>query len=152
MNIRNLVVKGLYPLCSSEVQILLDQMQNKPDKFAEIFDDAPYRVSHPWARALSRDNFELIDHIALRQQLKLMKTAYAKQLILEGLLEANDAESTRESNRTFFDSIVSNGNIGRAPVKAEGQPTKIAMSQENIKTAIALAGKETARRAAKARK
>ena len=151
MNIRKLVVKGLYPLCSSEVQILLDQMQNKPDKFTGLFDDIPYRVTHPWARALSRDNFELLDHIALRQQLKLMKTAYAKQLILEGLLEVNESEDNRNRIR-MFDPIVSNGNIGRAPVKAEGQPTKIAMSQVQLKAAMAVMEKETAKRAVKARK
>jgi ribosome-associated protein YbcJ (S4-like RNA binding protein) len=149
MNIRKLVVKGLYPLCSSEVQILLDQMQNKPDKFSEIFDDVPYRTRHPWARALSRDNFELLDHIALRQQLKLMKTAYAKQLILEGLLEVNESEDNRNGIR-MFDSLVDSVSLGQA--RKASAPTKIAMSQVQLKAAMAVMEKETAKRAVKARK
>jgi len=144
MNIRKLIVKGLYPICSSEVQILLDQMQNNPDKFTSLFDDMPYRASSPWARALSRDNFELIDHVALRQQLKLMKTTYAKQLILEGLFEAKETESNSESNRTFFESAV--------PANNPSAPTKIVMSQTQIKAAIAAVERETAKRAVKARK
>ena len=92
MNLRTLIVKALYPLCSDEVQILIDQMQSSPSKFTEIFED--YRPAHPWARALASGNFEMIDHITLRQQLKLLKGVYAKQLILEGLLApAQQAES-----------------------------------------------------------
>ncbi len=84
MNLRTYIVKALYPLCSDEVQILIDQMQNNPAKFTEIFEN--YRSAHPWSVALASSSFEMIDHIALRQQLKLIKGVYAKQLILEGLL------------------------------------------------------------------
>jgi hypothetical protein len=59
-------------------------MQNNPAKFTEIFEN--YRSAHPWSVALASSSFEMIDHIALRQQLKLIKGVYAKQLILEGLL------------------------------------------------------------------
>jgi len=87
MNLRTYIVKALYPLCSDEVQILIDQMQTNPEKFTEIFEN--YRSAHPWGVALASSSFEMIDHIALRQQLRLVKGAYAKQLILEGLLTAN---------------------------------------------------------------
>ena len=95
MNIRTYIVKALYPLCSDEVQILIDQMQSNPSKFTEIFED--YRPSHPWARALASGNFEMIDHITLRQQLKLMKGVYAKQLILEGLLVPTQQTESKNS-------------------------------------------------------
>ena len=94
MNIRKLIVKGLYPICSDEVQILIDQMQNNPDKFTQLFDSAPYRTESPWYRAMQSGNFELIDHVALRQQLKLLKINYAKQLILEGLMEKPEVSET----------------------------------------------------------
>jgi Tfp pilus assembly protein PilN len=141
MNIRKLIVKGLYPLCSSEVQILLEQMQTKPDKFEAMFESMPYRVDHnPWLKALSNDNFELIDHVALRQQLKLLKTAYAKQLILEGLLDSNERTENRQANLNMFDSIKN----------APTLPSKIHLSREQIEIAMgATQGKSRGKRGAK---
>jgi hypothetical protein len=70
-------------------------MQNNPDKFTQLFDSsAPYRTESPWYRAMQSGNFELIDHVALRQQLKLLKINYAKQLILEGLMEKPEVSET----------------------------------------------------------
>jgi len=115
MNIRKLIVKGLYPICSDEVQILIDQMQNNPDKFTQLFDSAPYRTESPWYRAMQSGNFELIDHVALRQQLKLLKIKYAKQLILEGLLAPVETPSK-------LDMILKDW-TDEQPIKA--QPSKI---------------------------
>ena len=106
MNLRTYIVKALYPICSNEVQILIDQMRNSPDKFTELMEDMPYRTSSPWARALNRGNhFELIDTIAIKQQSKLMKNALAKQLILEGLFESSQRAEAKGTNNNFFDSI-----------------------------------------------
>lgn len=147
MNLRTYIVKALYPLCSNEVQILLDQMQNKPDKFTEMFDDIPYRRDNPWFRAMQSGNFELIDHIALRQQLKLLKGKYAKQLILEGLLEATEVAQNRDANLNMFDSILKTATQGKS-----SQPTTIRMSKAQYDVAKKLADAENAKRTAKARK
>lgn len=103
MNIRTYIVKALYPICSDEVQILIDQMQNSPSKFTEMFDDTYHssHSSHPWAKALVKGNFELIDHVALRQQLMLLKNVHAKQLILEGLF-ANESNKNNKSENGYY--------------------------------------------------
>ena len=100
MNLRTLIVKGLYPVCSDEVQILIDQMQNNPEKFIEMFDIPSYRAESPWHKAMQSGNFELIDHVALRQQLKLLKINYAKQLILEGLIETKEIDTASNTMLT----------------------------------------------------
>lgn len=117
MNLRTYIVKALYPLCSDEVQILLDQMQNNPSKFTEIAERL--NLTHPWARVLRDDNFEMIDHITLRQQLKLLKIKLSKQMILEGLLESNQQAENREANLNMFDSITA-------------APSKIRMNRAQI--------------------
>lgn len=147
MNIRTYIVKALYPMCSQEVQILIDQMQNNSDKFVEIIEDTPYRTASPWARALQRGNFELIDHVALRQQLKLLKGKHAKQLILEGLLEATEVAQNRDANLNMFDSILKTATAGKS-----SQPTTIRMSKTQYDIAKKLADAENAKRTAKARK
>jgi hypothetical protein len=130
MNLRTYIVKALYPLCSDEVQILLDQMQNNPDKFTQVFDNAPYRNENPWYRAMQSGNFELIDHVALRQQIKLLKVKYAKQLILEGLLAPTTQHA--ESGKTFSGSnladIIKNWTDGE-PFPEKSQPSKIHMNK-----------------------
>lgn len=137
MNIRKLIVKSLYPICSDEVQILIDQMQNSPDKFVEMFDTPPYRIESPWFRAMQSGNFELIDHVALRQQLKLLKVKYAKQLILEGLIETSERTENREANLNMFDSIGKTATTG-----ASLQPTKIHMTKAQYDIAKKFAGAE----------
>ena len=107
-------------MCSDEVQILLDQMQNNPSKFASLFAESN-RVPHPWAKALGNGNFELIDHVALRQQLKLLKGAYAKQLILEGLLAPVDMP-------TKIDVLLKEWSDGE-PFPEKSQPSKIHMNK-----------------------
>lgn len=134
-------------MCSDEVQILLDQMQNNPDKFMEMFDDIPYRRDNPWFRAMQSGNFELIDHVALRQQLKLLKGKFAKQLILEGLFETNERTENREDNLNMFDSILKTATQGKS-----SQPTTIRMSKTQYDIAKKLADAENAKRTAKARK
>lgn len=146
-NLRTYIVKALYPMCSEEVQILIDQMQNNSDKFTELFDDVPYRRDDPWAKALRGGSFELIDSVALRQQLKLLKGKYAKQLILEGLLKPNKIEETRESTLNMFDSILKTATQGKST-----QPTTIRMSKAQYDVAKKLADAENAKRTAKARK
>jgi len=122
MNLRTYIVKALYPLCSDEVQILLDQMQNNPDKFTQVFDNAPYRNENPWYRAMQSGNFELIDHVALRQQIKLLKVKYAKQLILEGLLvPTQHAESFSSAGMA---KIIKDWTDGE-PFPEKSQPSKI---------------------------
>lgn len=141
MNLRTLIVKALYPLCSDEVQILIDQMQTSPSKFAELFGE--YRPSHPWARALEKGNFELIDHVALRQQLKLLKGEFAKQLILEGLL----IPPVREDKTNFFgDSLVSALRTAQAPAT----PSKIHMNKAQYDIAKKFADSEAAKQKLKA--
>ena len=120
MNLRTLIVKTLYPLCSDEVQILIDQMKSSPSKFAEMFEE--YRPAHPWAKALSSGNFELFDHVALRQQLKLLKGAHAKQLILEGLL-------TPSSTNKGLDDLLKDWTDEQV---AKSQPSKTRMNRAQL--------------------
>lgn len=140
MNIRTYIVKALYPLCSDEVQILLDQMQNNPDKFTQVFDNAPYRNENPWYRAMQSGNFELIDHVALRQQLRLLKNKYAKQLILEGLLAPVEIPSK-------LDVLLKDWTDGE-PVKS--QPSKIHMNKAQYDIAKKFADSEAAKQQLKA--
>ena len=145
MNIRTYIVKALYPLCSDEVQILLDQMQSNPDKFREMFDD--YRPAHPWYRAMQSGNFELIDHVALRQQIKLLKVKYAKQLILEGLLAPT--QQTESGNNFSYKSVTeivkdwTNDQI-------QATPSKIRMTKAQYDIAKKFADSEAAKQKLKA--
>jgi hypothetical protein len=143
MNIRTYIVKALYPLCSDEVQILIDQMQSNPSKFTEIFED--YRPAHPWARALASGNFEMIDHITLRQQLKLIKGVYAKQLILEGLLVApKHADSfSSESMGDILKRWTEDQSV-------KSQPSKIHMNKAQYDIAKKFADSEAAKQKLKA--
>ena len=130
MNLRTLIVKGLYPVCSDEVQILLDQMREHPEKFTDLFTSVPYRTSgNPWFEALNGGGFELVDHVALRQQLKLLKTAYAKQLILQGLMEAKEIEGNRETTLKMFSPLVSNTTTGRTSLHAQNSLNQQAVQQ-----------------------
>jgi hypothetical protein len=124
MNLRTLIVNGLYPLCSEEVQILIDQMKEHPEKFEDLFESMPYRIENPWFRALQLGNFELIDHVALHQQLKLLKTKYSKQLILEGLMETKEREHNRDANLDMFSSLKSTAPNTTLTTKAMQQATQ----------------------------
>lgn len=134
--VRSLVVKALYPLCSDEVKILIDQMRSNPDRFLEIVDtdNMPYHVTNPWAKALGHGrNFEPWEYQALKAQLRNLKIYRAKQLILEGLMEANEREANRNENKTMYDSIAEQV---KAHHKHAAQnnlaPTKLYASQNQI--------------------
>lgn len=150
MNLRTYIVKALYPLCSDEVQIFIDQMKTHPDKFIDIFKERLYSNSlNPWAAAIHSGGFELIDRIVIKQQVKLLRNGYSKQLILEGLLQVTPPA---EHTTTFFgDSLV------EAITSAQLQPTpsKIHVSQHQLDAARLLiekaAQKKTMKMAAKAR-
>lgn len=145
MNIRTYIVKALYPLCSDEVQILIDQMQSSPSKFTEIFED--YRPAHPWARALASGNFEMIDHITLRQQLKLIKGVYAKQLILEGLLvPAQHTESGSSYSSPSMAKIIKEWTNDQI----QATPSKIHMNKAQYDIAKKFADSEAAKQKLKA--
>lgn len=145
MNIRTYIVKALYPLCSDEVQILIDQMQSNPDKFREMFDD--YRPAHPWARALASGNFEMIDHITLRQQLKLIKGVYAKQLILEGLLvPTQQTESGSSYSSPSMAKIIKEWTNDQI----QATPSKIHMSKAQYDATKKFADSEAAKQKLKA--
>lgn len=138
----------MYPLCSNEVQILLDQMQNNPDKFTQIFDSAPYRTESPWYRAMQSDNFELIDHVALRQQLRLLKNKYAKQLILEGLLvPAQQAESGSSYSSESMGQLIKRWTEDQS---VKSQPSKIHMNKAQYDIAKKFADSEAAKQQLKA--
>lgn len=145
MNIRTYIVKALYPLCSDEVQILIDQMQSSPSKFTEIFED--YRPAHPWARALASGNFEMIDHITLRQQLKLIKGVYAKQLILEGLLVPTQQT---ESKNSYSGSSITQLLKDWTDDPSIRTPSKIHMSKAQYDVAKKFADSEAAKQKLKA--
>lgn len=150
MNLRTYIVKGLYPLCSNEVQILLDQMQNNPEKFTQMFDTPVYRTESPWYKAMQSGNFELIDHVALRQQLKLLKVKFAKQLILEGLMERSEVN---EGTTFFGDSLVQQiKDLRLSTANNTSAPTKLFVPPDQLKAAKAFMDKETRVKAAKARK
>ena len=145
MNIRTYIVKALYPLCSDEVQILIDQMQSSPSKFTEIFED--YRPAHPWARALASGNFEMIDHITLRQQLKLIKGVYAKQLILEGLLvPAQQTESGSSYSGVGMAKLIKQWTEDQL----KATPSKIHMNKAQYDIAKKFADSEAAKQKLKA--
>jgi hypothetical protein len=145
MNLRTYIVKALYPLCSDEVKILIDQMQSSPDKFREMFDD--YRPAHPWARALASGNFEMIDHITLRQQLKLIKGVYAKQLILEGLLApTQQTESGSSYSAPSMAKIIKEWTNDQI----QATPSKIHMNKAQYDIAKKFADSEAAKQKLKA--
>jgi hypothetical protein len=111
-----------------------------------MFDD--YRPAHPWARALASGNFEMIDHITLRQQLKLIKGVYAKQLILEGLLAPTQhAESGNNFSYKSVTEIVKDW-TDEQPVKS--QPSKIHMNKAQYDIAKKFADSEAAKQQLKA--
>ena len=150
MNIRTYIVKALYPLCSNEVQILIDQMQNNPDKFTQIFDSAPYRTESPWYRAMQSGNFELIDHVALRQQLRLLKNKYAKQLILEGLLVPTQLDENRNNfTGASLTQLLKDWTDGE-PFPEKSQPSKIHMNKAQYDIAKKFADSEAAKQKLKA--
>jgi hypothetical protein len=121
-------------------------MQSSPSKFTEIFED--YRPAHPWARALASGNFEMIDHITLRQQLKLIKGVYAKQLILEGLLApAQQTESGKTFSGSSLTQLLKDWTDGE-PVKS--QPSKIHMNKAQYDIAKKFADSEAAKQQLKA--
>lgn len=145
MNIRTYIVKALYPLCSDEVQILLDQMQNSPSKFNEL-DERQYN-SHPWARALRSGNFEMVDHIALQHQLKLLRGVYAKQLVLEGLLvPAEQTESGSSYSGVGMAKLIKQWTEEQIQVS----PSKIHMNKAQYDIAKKFADSEAAKQKLKA--
>lgn len=147
MNLRTYIVKALYPLCSDEVQILLDQMQNNPDKFTQVFDNTPFRTENPWYRAMQSGNFEMIDHVALRQQIKLLKVKYAKQLILEGLLSpSQQTESGSSYSAPSMAKIIKEWTNDQI----QAQPSKIHMNKAQYDIAKKFADSEAAKQKLKA--
>jgi len=144
MNLRTYIVKALYPLCSDEVQIFIDQMKTHPDKFIDIFKERLYsNSSNPWAAAIHSGGFELIDRIVVKQQIKLLQNVHAKQLILEGLLQAKEYAKNREANLNMFDSILKTA-------ETSSQSSKIVMSKHQLDAATLLIEKETAKQKLKA--
>ena len=130
--LREVAVKMLYPICSDEVKILIDQMRNNPDRFVEIIEDRPYMSTNPWSKAMGHGrNFELWEYQALKLELRNIKIRYAKQLILEGLMEANERESNRTETKTMYDSIAEQI---KAKYVSEGHTTasKIIASQHQM--------------------
>ena len=94
MNIRKLIVKGLYPICSDEVQILIDQMQTKPEKFTDLLQESYSLSRDSWNKIiLQKDNFGIIDSIAVHHQYIQLKHANTKQMILEALLNSQDGHT-----------------------------------------------------------
>ena len=101
MNIRKLIVDGLYPLCSDEVKILIDQMRNKPEKFADLLRDSYSLSRDGWNKILlQKNNFGVIDSIAVHHQFVQLKHANTKQMILEALLNPQE-----ESNEVTKDML-----------------------------------------------
>jgi hypothetical protein len=120
-------------------------MQSSPDKFREMFDD--YRPAHPWARALASGNFEMIDHITLRQQLKLIKGVYAKQLILEGLLApTQQTESGNSYSAPSMAKIIKEWTNDQI----QATPSKIHMNKAQYDIAKKFADSEAAKQKLKA--
>jgi hypothetical protein len=120
-------------------------MQSNPDKFREMFDD--YRPAHPWARALASGNFEMIDHITLRQQLKLIKGVYAKQLILEGLLvPTQQTESGSSYSSPSMAKIIKEWTNDQI----QATPSKIHMSKAQYDATKKFADSEAAKQKLKA--
>jgi protoheme ferro-lyase len=120
-------------------------MQSSPSKFTEIFED--YRPAHPWARALASGNFEMIDHITLRQQLKLIKGVYAKQLILEGLLvPAQQTESGSSYSGVGMAKLIKQWTEDQL----KATPSKIHMNKAQYDIAKKFADSEAAKQKLKA--
>jgi len=105
MNIRAYIVKVLYPHCSDEVKILIDQMRNNPEKFDYLLGGVPYRGNGAWDWVFNSGHFEILDRIAVKHQSKIVHSAFTKQQILEGLLDAEEYAKNRTSNLNMFDSI-----------------------------------------------
>lgn len=105
MNIRAHIVKALYPHCSDEVKILVDQMRSNPDKFSSILGVEPYQGNFAWEWVLRTGHFELIDHLVVKHQSKLLHTALTKQQILAGLLDAEEFTKRKALSGNMFDSI-----------------------------------------------
>lgn len=88
MNIRKQLIDVLYPMCSDEVKILIDQMRNKPEKFDFLFYEVPYeREDTPWRKVLHNTRaYNSLESSMIRNQITLLQRAWAKRMILEGLL------------------------------------------------------------------
>jgi hypothetical protein len=121
-------------------------MQNSPSKFNEMVER--HHLSHPWARVLTDDNFEMIDRVALRHQLKLLKGVHAKQLILEGLLVPT--QQTESKNSYSGSSITQLLKDWTDDPSIKSQPSKIHMSKAQYDITKKFADSEAAKQKLKA--
>jgi len=114
MNIRKLIVKGLYPICSDEVQILIDQMQNNPDKFTDLLRESYSLGRDGWNKIiLQKDNFGIIDSIAVRHQYVQLKHTNTKQMILEALLSAKEPEANKPLTTALSNTALTKAQIDK---------------------------------------
>jgi len=128
MNIRNKIVKTLYPLCSDEVKILIDQMTEHPDRFyGKHGRFGMYESEYEWEGVVS-GHFGLIDGIAVKLKNKDLRIQITKELILETLLNSS-APQEQDLNEFSLTSSIRKL-VDQAP-KTQ-RPTKILASHEQI--------------------
>ena len=128
MNIRKLIVKALYPLCSDEVKIMLDQMEEHPDRFyGKHGRYGMYEGEYEW-EAVAAGHFGLIDGLAIKVKNRDVRIQISKERILEKLLDST-APQTQDLNESSLTASIQNL-ILQAPKNQK--PSKIIASQGQI--------------------
>ena len=128
INIRKLIVKALYPLCSDEVKIMLDQMEEHPDRFyGKHGRYGMYEGEYEW-EAVAAGHFGLIDGLAIKVKNRDVRIQISKERILEKLL---DSSSTQEREDAPF-TLTTNTTAPLWATTATAKPSKIIASQGQI--------------------
>lgn len=131
MDIRRKVVKALYPLCSDEVKIMIDQMNAQPDRFYGTHGRfGMYEGEYEW-EAVAAGDFGLLDGFVVKAMKKSIRIQLTKERILETLLNSK-AGSQPETNLADAYSLTASikNIINKTPTTST--PTKIVASQAQI--------------------
>ena len=129
INIRKLIVKALYPLCSDEVKIMLDQMEEHPDRFyGKHGRYGMYEGEYEW-EAVAAGHFGLIDGLAIKVKNRDVRIQISKERILEKLLDSSSTQEREDAPDTYPYSI---RNLASSLTLNTAAPSKIVASQGQI--------------------
>ena len=130
MDIRRKVVKALYPLCSDEVKIMIDQMEAQPDRFYGTHGRfGMYEGEYEW-EAVAAGHFGIIDGLAIKVKNRDIRIQISKERILEKLLDSKAGLHEREDTSVTNHSI--HTLLHQQLVNSKTTPNKIVASQAQI--------------------
>lgn len=130
MDIRRKVVKALYPLCSDEVKIMIDQMEAQPDRFYGTHGRfGMYEGEYEW-EAVAAGDFGLLDGFVVKAMKKSIRIQLTKERILETLLNSKAGSHEREDTPVTNHSI--HTLLHQQLVNGKTTPNKIVASQAQI--------------------